>query len=84
MLLDELALHLWPIWMSASDLLCSEMQLLRVLHLIWDHHWEPSSLKVRERLKPVEEKRDYFLWSCLVGFSMNSFIKDGKLTLQNI
>lgn len=59
-LLDELALHLWPIWISASDLLCSEMQLLHVQHLIWDHHWESSLLKVRERLKPAEEKRDYF------------------------
>lgn len=41
-----------------SDLLCSELRLLRVQHRLWDHHREPSPPKERQRLKPVEEKRD--------------------------
>lgn len=42
---------------SGSDLLSSELRLLRVQHRLWDHHREPSPPKEMQRLKPVEEKK---------------------------
>lgn len=51
---------------SGSDLLSSELRLLRVQHRLWDHHREPSPPKEMQRLKPVEEKKKkkglFVLW----------------------
>lgn len=84
MLLVEPAVQLEPIWVSLSDLWCSELQLLRVQRRLWDHRCQPSPPPIRLRIK-LKKERSFFLWCLLVAFSIYSFLKRWRaLTLQHI